>query len=153
MDLRWILLPGLAICLLGCGSPPKGKSNRMLDRNLIGEELAFGRRAAKFELWNEAIFRWEKVAKEEPENVQAINNLAVAYESTGNYDRALELYKLALDLDEDSAQIRDNYRKFLSFYKRHKRHLDREKRKRNRQNTTKPKPDEKTSDNKSGGSR
>jgi Flp pilus assembly protein TadD len=106
-----------------------------LDRKILGDELAFGRKAAEFGLWNEAIFRWEKVQKADPNNAQALNNLAVAYESVGNYDRAGELYQAALDLNEDSADIRKNLKRFKAFYKKHKRQLAREKKARGK---TKP---------------
>ena len=103
------------------------EKNKKLDRKFLGDELQFGRDAAKFGLWNEAIFRWEKVVLQEPDNALAINNLAIAYEYVGNYEKARELYKTALDLDEDSQDIKRNYKRFLSFYKRHQRQLAREK--------------------------
>ena len=115
------------LLMLGCG--PDKKSSNKLDRDMIlSDELAFGREAAEQELWNEAIFRWEKVLNADPDNSKAINNLAVAYETVGNFDKAADLYKNALDLNEDSPEIRKNYKRFLSFYKKHQRQLAREKR-------------------------
>ena len=129
-----LLFPLFSVVLLlfsGCGNQPKTKK---LNRKIIGEELEFGREAAKFDLWHEAIFRWEKVVKEDSTNADAMNNLAVAYESVGDYQKAGDLYRNALDLDEDSREIRSNYKRFQSFYKRHQRQIEREKR--NRENAS-----------------
>jgi len=95
------------------------------DRDLMGEEIEFGRKAAKYELWNEAIFRWEKVVKADAENVQAFNNLAVAYEAIGDFERARAHYEKALEIDEDVTALRNNYKRFLHFYKRHMRNQER----------------------------
>lgn len=124
----WVLVP---LLMVQCG--PDKKQTKSLDREILGEELAFGRAAAEYQLWNEAIFRWEKVLEGDPGNVNAINNLAVAYETVGNFDRAANLYKRALELNEDSPRIRQNYKRFLSFYKKHQRQLAREKRAREAQ--------------------
>lgn len=96
-----------------------------LDRQLIGEELQFGRKAAKYELWHEAIFRWEKVIKADKENVQALNNLAVAFEAVGDYESARKNYERALEIDEDIPALRNNYKRFLHFYKRHMKNRER----------------------------
>jgi len=114
------------VFLSGCGG--ESKKNPKIDRDLIGAELEFGRQAAEFDLWREAIFRWEKVVTQDPQNAAATNNLAIAYESVGDYERAKELYQKARDLDEDSREIRKNYKRFVSFYKRHQRQLERERR-------------------------
>lgn len=119
----------LSLALIGCGPDKKSADTpRKLDREILGDELEFGRAAAKAQLWNEAIFRWEKVLEEDPQNSKAVNNLAVAYETVGNLDKAHELYKSAVELNEDSPEIRRNYKRFLSFYKKHQRQLAREKR-------------------------
>lgn len=104
-----------------------------LDRHILGAELEFGRKAAAFDLWNEAIFRWEKVVQSDPDNQDAINNLAVAYESVGNYERARDLYQHALEMDEDNKSIRQNYKRFLNFYKKHQRQIKREEARKNRE--------------------
>lgn len=117
----------IMMVIVACGGPKKAGYQK-LDREILGEELAFGRDAAAAGLWNEAIFRWEKVLQEQPDNAKATNNLAVAYETVGNFDKAEALYKRALELNESSPDIRKNYKRFLSFYKKHKRQLAREKR-------------------------
>lgn len=118
------------VWMSGCSSETKKKPK--LNRNLIGAEMEFGRRAAEFDLWREAIFRWEKVVNQDPQNAAATNNLAIAYESVGDYEKAKDLYEKARDLDEDSREIRKNYKRFVSFYKRHQRQLKREERALNR---------------------
>jgi len=131
MSPKWSIVIGLTLSLFLAGCGPEKKSTggqTKLDREILGDELEFGRAAAKAELWNEAIFRWEKVLEEDPKNSKAINNLAVAYETVGNLDKAHDLYKSAVELNEDSPEIRRNYKRFLSFYKKHQRQLAREKR-------------------------
>lgn len=119
-----IIALGAAAALLGCGKkePDRGKAASAEVR----KDLEFGREAARFELWNEAIFRWERVLEQEPENAQAMNNLAIAYESVGNYERAKELYQQAIRRAEDDDEIRLNYKRFMSFYKKHQRRLERD---------------------------
>jgi Tfp pilus assembly protein PilF len=95
------------------------------DRELMGDEIQFGRKAAKFQLWHEAVFRWEKVIAEDAENVQALNNLGVAYEALGDFEKAKQSYEKALDIDESVTPLRNNYKRFLHFYKRHKRNQKR----------------------------
>ena len=128
MFLRFVSLVALLTLgfLSGCGGG--SKKSPKLNRELIGAELEFGRRAAEFDLWREAIFRWEKVVTQDPQNAAATNNLAIAYESVGDYEKAKDLYQKARDLDEDSREIRKNYKRFVSFYKRHQRQLERERR-------------------------
>lgn len=126
-SLRLALIGCVLILLTACGGQKKEKRPK-LDRDLINAEMEFGKKAARYDLWREAIFRWEQVVEKDPNNSPAVNNLAVAYESVGDYEKARELYQTAIELDEDSASIRKNYRRFQSFYKRHQRQLEREKR-------------------------
>jgi tetratricopeptide (TPR) repeat protein len=114
--------------LLGSATMAQSRKEKRVKRALLGDRLAYGRQAADFGLWNEAIFHWEKVVVEDPNNAQATNNLAVAYESIGAYDRAAEFYQRALDLNEDSPNIRKNLKRFRSFYRKHQRQLAREER-------------------------
>ena len=57
-------------------------------RDTVKQEMRFGAEAAQRGLWREAAFRWEKVLKNDPDNARVHNNLAVAYESLGQFDRA-----------------------------------------------------------------
>lgn len=83
----------------------------------LKEEMKFGVEAAQRGLWREAIFRWEKVLQAHPDNAHLRNNLAVAYESLGQFDKAEEHYKEARRLDPDSKEIKNNYETFLEMAK------------------------------------
>jgi Flp pilus assembly protein TadD len=79
-------------------------------------QLAFGSEAARDGLWREAAFRFEQAVAREPNNARAHNNLAVALEATGEFARALDQYKKALELDPNDSYIRRNYARFAEFY-------------------------------------
>jgi Flp pilus assembly protein TadD len=81
------------------------------------EEIRFGVEAAQRGLWREAAFRWERALKTFPENARLRNNLAVAYESLGQFDRAREEYEQARRLDPENREIRDNYESFQTLTK------------------------------------
>jgi tetratricopeptide (TPR) repeat protein len=44
------------------------------------------------------------------------NNVAVAYEATGNYEEALKSYRKALELAPSDQEIKRNYARFVEFY-------------------------------------
>jgi len=121
----FLIIVPVSLCFLLFSCDKKQTVEPKFDRQLIGEELKFGRKAAKYELWHEAIFRWEKVVAAEGENVKALNNLAVAYEAVGDYEAARVHYEKALDVDEDVTALRNNYKRFLHFYKRHMKNRER----------------------------
>jgi Tfp pilus assembly protein PilF len=104
--------PALAALLVatsavaGCSSGSAGTST----------QISFGSKVARDGLWREAAFRFEKAIAAEPRNARAHNNLAVAYEATGEFSRALEEYKKALELDPTDSYIRRNYARFAEFY-------------------------------------
>jgi Tfp pilus assembly protein PilF len=83
----------------------------------LKEEMKFGVEAAEHGLWREAIFRWEKYLATHPDSSRLRNNLAVAYESLGEYDKAEEQYKAALGNDSRNKEIRDNYDSFKELYR------------------------------------
>ena len=77
-------------------------------------QMQFGIQAAQKELWNEAIFRWEKVLESFPESGAAYNNLAVAYEKSGEWDNARKAYEAAVKFAPKNKYILSNYEKFKS---------------------------------------
>jgi len=100
--LAWLAALGLAV------APALAMSPRRL--------MQFGVEAAQQGLWREALFRWEKAVKDDPENARLRNNLAVAYESLGRLEEADREYLEALRLAPDSREIKDNH---VSFRKMH----------------------------------
>lgn len=85
------------------------------------EQVAFGIEVAQKGLWREASYRWAKAVELDPNNPSARNNLAVAYEQSGEFDLANEEYERALELDSDNLYIRQNYELFREAYERKKR--------------------------------
>jgi tetratricopeptide (TPR) repeat protein len=80
-------------------------------------QMEFGVRAAKKGLWREAQFRWERALKLSPENPRILNNLAVACETVGNFEKAAEYYKEALRFAPENRDIRQNHDLFAGYYK------------------------------------
>ena len=81
-------------------------------RDTFKQEMRFAAEAAQRGLWREAAFRWEKVLKNDPDNARVHNNLAVACESLGQFDRARKEYEEARRLAPDNKEIRNNYESF-----------------------------------------
>ncbi len=89
------LLPGPAAW---AGGTPSGQ-----------DEVRFGTEAARRGLWEEARFRFEKAVVMEPDNVSALNNLAVACEQQGDFDKARSAYEKAAKLEPGNAYIQQNF--------------------------------------------
>ena len=81
----------------------------------------FGVRMAKMNLWREAMFRFRRATQIEPDNAQAHNNLAVAYEATGDFEAAAREYREALRLDRSNEHIQKNYSRYVEFMQRGKK--------------------------------
>lgn len=73
------------------------------------DELGFGIEVARKGLWQEARFRFEKAVQLDPDNAEALNNLAVALEQQGEFDKAREAYERALKLKPGNLYIQQNY--------------------------------------------
>jgi Flp pilus assembly protein TadD len=73
------------------------------------QEVEFGVDVAKKGLWQEARFRFEKAIAADPDNPEALNNLAVALEQQGDFDKAREAYEKALKLKPGSVYIQQNF--------------------------------------------
>jgi type IV pilus assembly protein PilF len=73
------------------------------------KEVRFGISVAQKGMWREALFRFQRAVQIDPENASAQNNLAVALEQMGEFDRAREHYEKALDLKPKDLYIQQNY--------------------------------------------
>lgn len=81
----------------------------------------FGVRMARMNLWREARFRFQRAAEIDPQNAMAHNNLAVAYEATGDFEAAAREYREALRLDRSNEYIQKNYSRFVEFTQKAKK--------------------------------
>jgi Flp pilus assembly protein TadD len=73
------------------------------------QEMRFGIEIAQKGLWREARFRFEKAVTLAPDDPRALNDLAVALEQAGEFDKARAAYEKALKLDPGSLYIQQNY--------------------------------------------
>ena len=100
------VVAALALAPLGAGAQEKN----------LTAQFEFGIKMAKRGLWNEALFRFERVLAQRPGDARALNNMAVAYEAVGQFEKALDTYKKALERDSANRDLRRNYAQFLEFY-------------------------------------
>ena len=85
------------------------------------EQVEFGIKVAQSNLWNEALYRWQKAVELDPTYSAAWNNLAIAYEHEGKFEDAKKAYEKALELDPKNLLIRQNYDLFKEINDRTKR--------------------------------
>ena len=76
------------------------------------KQVEFGINVAQRGLWREAIYRWQRATEIDPSYAAAFNNLAVAYEHEGDFEKARQSYEKAVQLDPDNALIKQNYELF-----------------------------------------
>lgn len=91
------------------------------DLNRASSQLHYGIEAARMNLWREARFRFERAVQIDPSNAIAHNNLAVALEGTGEFERARAEYTEALRLERANRHIQKNYSRFFEFYSRNRK--------------------------------
>jgi|SRR5947208_410500 len=72
-------------------------------------ELGFGIDVARRGLWTEARFRFERAVALDPDNAQALNDLAIALEQQGEFAKAREAFDRALKLKPGNLYIQQNY--------------------------------------------
>jgi Flp pilus assembly protein TadD len=94
---------------------------RAQDRGASKEQIEFGIKVAQLNLWNEALYRWQKATELDPTYAAAWNNLAIAYEHEGKFDEAKKAYEKALQLEPKNLMIRQNYDLFKEINDRTKR--------------------------------
>src|SRR5439155_9037148 len=89
-------------------------------------QVEFGISVAQRGLWREAIYRWEKAVEIDPTYAAAFNDLAIAYEHAGEFQKARAAYDKALALDPDNVLIRQNYELFKEINDRATERKDKE---------------------------
>jgi Flp pilus assembly protein TadD len=78
------------------------------DRKAAQSQVEFGIRVAQQGLWREAVYRWERAVELDPSYAAAYNNLAVAYEQSGEFGKAKQAYMKASELDPKNQYIKQN---------------------------------------------
>lgn len=73
------------------------------------QQVEFGIEVARHDLWREALYRWQRAVDIDPTYAAAFNNLAIAYERLGEFDKAREAYESAVELEPDNLMIQQNY--------------------------------------------
>lgn len=113
-------LAAAALSLPGCG-------RHYRTPEAADSQLAFGVSMAQRGLWNEAMFRFQAAERLEPDNPHVFNNLGVAYEAAGDFEKALQNYQKALKLAPESREAKANYARFVEFYQSFKPKTDKDK--------------------------
>ena len=90
-------------------------------REQAKSQVEFGITVAQKGLWQEAVFRWERATEIDPTYAAAFNNLGIAYEQLGKFDRAGKAYDKALELEPQNLSIQQNYDLFKEINDRAKR--------------------------------
>lgn len=112
---RATLLVALSLCLAGAAAGQDKKTSASVE-----SDVDFGVKMAQRGLWKEALFRFQQADLQQPNDSRLLNNIAVAYEAVGAYDKALETYKKALQANAADRELKQNYSRFLEFYQAYK---------------------------------
>jgi Tfp pilus assembly protein PilF len=86
----------------------------------------FGVQMARQNLWREALFRFQRAVEINPADAMAHNNLAVAWEANGDFEKARKEYLEALKLDRSNQYIQKNYSRFVEFLSRNRKRQPKE---------------------------
>jgi tetratricopeptide (TPR) repeat protein len=86
----------------------------------------FGVQMARMNLWREALFRFQRAVEINPADAMARNNLAVAWEANGDFEKARKEYLEALKLDRSNQYIQKNYSRFVEFLSRNRKRQQKE---------------------------
>ncbi len=77
--------------------------------NSSRRQVGFGLDVAQKGLWQEARVRFERAVALDPQNAAALNDLAVALEQMGEFDKARECYEKALKIKPGDLYIQQNF--------------------------------------------
>ena len=94
-----------------------GGRKKQVDSSTSEAQLSFGVDMAKRGLWSEALFRFKQADRKDPSNPRILNNMAVAYEALGNFEKALDHYQDAIRADPGNRELKRNYSRFVEFYR------------------------------------
>ncbi len=94
-------LTAAALIAALCTAPTPAAEGR--SRRAVQADLQFAAEMAERGLWREALFRWERVLAERPDDARLLNNAAVAAEALGQFERARAMYERAAQLGRDPA--------------------------------------------------
>jgi Tfp pilus assembly protein PilF len=86
----------------------------------------FGVQMARMNLWREALFRFQRAVQINPSDAMAHNNLAVAWEANGDFEKARKEYLEALKLDRTNQYIQKNYSRYVEFLSRNRKRQQKE---------------------------
>lgn len=100
---------------------PARAGEAALSARQIREQLNFATDMVKSGNWREALFRWQKILQVTPDDPHLLNNVAVAFETMGEYEKAEDTYQRALRADPNRQEIRQNYALFHAFYERYRK--------------------------------
>jgi len=67
------------------------------------------------------MFRFQRAVEINPQDAMAHNNLAVAYEANGDFEKARKENLEALKLDRSNQYIQKNYSRFVEFLSRNRK--------------------------------
>ena len=113
VSFRTLILLSVSLAAVGCGSQH--------DLRKSSGQSGFGVEMARMNLWREAMFRFQRAIELKPDDAQAYNNLAVAYEANGDFENAAKAYRDAMRLDKSNQFIQKNYSRFVEFTSRNKK--------------------------------
>ena len=98
-----------------------GACSHHVDLRKPASQDNFGVQMAKMNLWREALFRFERAVEINPADAMAHNNLAVAWEANGDFEKARKEYLEALKLDRTNQYIQKNYSRYVEFLSRNRK--------------------------------
>ena len=105
--MRAFIIPATLVLMLAAAAPAAADA-----RGDAKKQVEFGISVAQRGLWREAIYRWERATQIDPSYAAAYNNLAVAYEHEGEFEKARTAYEKAIELDPENALVKQNFELF-----------------------------------------
>ena len=105
--LCWLVVALVVVC-----TPALAKPKPITAKS----QLEFGIDMAERGLWSEALFRFQQAERLGGRSTAVYNNMAVAYEALGVFEKAREFYLRAIDSSPTSPDLKRNYSRFVEFY-------------------------------------